>query len=455
METLRSVVCTNHDQSVPKDLINNGSPKCVKFKRIILNSLSRSRVFCFEHGLACDQWSGIQGDVAAKLNHISLIKLKQDDSSFLFSKKAWDLSALAGNLEVLEWLSMHQSRACTGLSAIDNAARGGHFSVIKWLTEKRNCSVGPNSIDFAAEFGHLDIIDYLHSFHRRLILNPADDLQEVLPASELAMDCSASNGHLQVFEWLRENRPELKHTNLALDKAAANGHFTMLKYLHELEDEAEFSSLAMALAAQNGHFEILEWLHVAQGKKKKVCDGNALNYAAANGFLSIVEWLHHNNIGTQCTDTSAVDGALLNGHFQTAEWLSRHRREGFTPIIFAEVATSASTRSFCEKRSECQQLIRATRKQQQEHDEPRRSRNEGCGVSGGKEQEINDYFPEHDSDYTNSSCCNGCSKVQQCLDNIQKNCSYSGRKTKGKQRNRRSRVATSGNRKDHTMITTP
>jgi hypothetical protein len=46
------------------------------------------------------------------------------------------------------------------------------------------------------------------------------------------MDWAAENGHLQVVEWLHENRTEGCTTN-AMDSATHNGHLHVVEWLHE------------------------------------------------------------------------------------------------------------------------------------------------------------------------------------------------------------------------------
>ena len=44
-------------------------------------------------------------------------------------------------------------------------------------------------------------------------------------------------------------------------------------------------------AAISGHLEIIEWLHE---DREEGCTTTAMNWAAGNGHLHVVEWLHEN-----------------------------------------------------------------------------------------------------------------------------------------------------------------
>ncbi|KAL3663272.1 hypothetical protein V7S43_011681 [Phytophthora oleae] len=75
---------------------------------------------------------------------------------------------------------------------MDNAARGGHFEMLKWLHENRTEGYTHAAMDDAAAYGHLDIVKWLHR-HRA-------------QCTTLAMDDAADGNHLRVLRWLFENR---------------------------------------------------------------------------------------------------------------------------------------------------------------------------------------------------------------------------------------------------------
>lgn len=88
------------------------------------------------------------------------------------------------------------------------------------------------------------------------------------------------------------------------DLGARNGHMHIVK-----EVASTFSDQAMVLAAAQGHLEMVQWLHQNRGEGATV---DALDLAATFGRLEVVEWLHENR-KEGCT-TRAMDGAARNNH---------------------------------------------------------------------------------------------------------------------------------------------
>ena len=88
------------------------------------------------------------------------------------------------------------------------------------------------------------------------------------------------------------------------DLGARNGHMHIVK-----EVASTFSDQAMVLAAAQGHLEMVQWLHQNRREGTTV---DALDLAATFGRLEVVKWLHENR-GEGCT-TRAMDGAARNNH---------------------------------------------------------------------------------------------------------------------------------------------
>ncbi len=104
------------------------------------------------------------------------------------------------------------------------------------------------------------------------------------------MDFAASNGHLNIVEWLHTNRKE-GCTSWAMDEAAYNGHLHVVEWLHANRVEG-CTSTAMVCAAENGHLHIVEYLY---NNRAGGCLISAMEQAAKNGHLHVVEWLRAQN----------------------------------------------------------------------------------------------------------------------------------------------------------------
>lgn len=79
-------------------------------------------------------------------------------------------------------------------------------------------------------------------------------------------------------------------TREAMDKAAAGGHLDVLQWLHENRHEG-CSIRAMNHASLHGHLHVVRWLHE---NRREGCTNNAMDNAAKNGHLDIVKFLHEN-----------------------------------------------------------------------------------------------------------------------------------------------------------------
>ncbi|GMF23888.1 unnamed protein product [Phytophthora fragariaefolia] len=75
---------------------------------------------------------------------------------------------------------------------------------------------------------------------------------------EAAMADAASNGHLEVVQYLHEhfNRPA---TNAVVVAAAASGHLNVVRYLHENQSE-RCSTDVIKVALENGHAAVVEFM---------------------------------------------------------------------------------------------------------------------------------------------------------------------------------------------------
>ena len=70
---------------------------------------------------------------------------------------------------------------------------------------------------------------------------------------------ASSNGHVNILEWLKNSRLELKYTSNAIDCASCNGHVNILEWFKNSGLEFKYSQWAIDDASENGHVNILEW----------------------------------------------------------------------------------------------------------------------------------------------------------------------------------------------------
>ena len=101
------------------------------------------------------------------------------------------------------------------------------------------------------------------------------------PLNEWTCSAAATNGHLEVLQWLRVNEccPWNEYT---CSNAAHNGHLEMLQWARA--NGCRWSSMTCANAAHNGHLEVLQWAR-ANG-----CPWN-VNYCLGSRHTHVTDWI--------------------------------------------------------------------------------------------------------------------------------------------------------------------
>ncbi|GMF22467.1 unnamed protein product [Phytophthora lilii] len=248
------------------------------------------------------------------------------------------------------------SSGCTMSSAVSC----GSLDTVRWLFETFRYEVAlfggdPRIIDTAASM----CVKYLHEL--ATMITEQNQIKKrkrgeskswrCPSCTTSAMDQAATYYHIDVVQWLHENRKE-GCTAAAIDGAAANGHFGMVKWLFKHRTEG-CTTKAMDMAAQNGHLDVVRWLHyhVRDGctteamdsaacaghlrgcqwlhtHRSEGCSTKAMDEAARTGDLEMIKWLHYNR--SEGCSTDAMDNAAACGKLEVVKWLHRNRSEGCT-----------------------------------------------------------------------------------------------------------------------------
>lgn len=305
-------------------------------------------------------------------------------------RRALELAAASGDVEMIELLVSEFEPEATITTAVREAAKAGSLEVLQWLASNCSGRVQWTSEEWvaAASAGRLDVLKWLFASCQTRKTSPSDitrlagelieiatqngdlpmlqwiaDVTEAVTSTPVrcptsAMTTAAENGHLELVQWiasrglLRSNIPirmdlvaannhvdvlQYFHANAkgfflprTMDEAARNGHLDAVKWLSSNRSEG-CSRLAMDLAAANGHLTVVQWLHE---NRQEGCSTLAMDAAAANGHFEVVQWLHSNR-GEGCT-TQAMDSAAAYGHLEILLWLHKHRSEGCTPYAMAD-----------------------------------------------------------------------------------------------------------------------
>ncbi|EFA75935.1 hypothetical protein PPL_10509 [Heterostelium album PN500] len=213
-----------------------------------------------------------------------------------------DVACKYGHLEIVRYFleEKPQQESSIGIcstSALSAAASNGHLQVVKYLFEsvKLQWDFDIYSLVTIFEKGYLQVIEYLCS-------NFGNDKLELRVEY---FDAAASNGHLQLVQWIHANRSE-GFTREAINRASEHGHLSLVQFLHENRSEG-CTKDALHMAACNGHLEVVQFLW--ENRTEGFYSGQTLNMVAARQHLHILEYFY-NNTKERCDDSISLIGLV-------------------------------------------------------------------------------------------------------------------------------------------------
>ena len=155
--------------------------------------------------------------------------------------------AQTNKLDLLKWI--REEKKCNwDAGTIHAAARQGNLEMVKYCVAKKcpiNRNINRNACAFAASNGHLEVLKYLRE-------------EAKAPWDWGTAERAAENGHLHILEYLVE-RKYYEYTAYACERAAANGQLDCLKYLRETA-KAPWDLMAVYFAYMNNHPECVQYL---------------------------------------------------------------------------------------------------------------------------------------------------------------------------------------------------
>ncbi|OWY98343.1 hypothetical protein PHMEG_00030911 [Phytophthora megakarya] len=165
-----------------------------------------------------------------------------------------DEAAANGHLEVVQWLHEHQRYY--GPCAMNRAAEGGHLEIVQWLQNKSSEIFYTSTVERAAMNGHLNTIEWMYSHAGCDVLTDKVFFE------------AAYNGHLEVVKWAYAHRQHGHHLKSSrppfMDGLAGCGRLGIIKWMRTVGVPGCFTKEAMDTAASNGHLEMVQWLHTTE-----------------------------------------------------------------------------------------------------------------------------------------------------------------------------------------------
>ena len=264
-------------------------------------------------------------------------------------------AAMNGHLEILMWL---KANGCTWNSkAYTNAAQYRHYEVLKRMRENdaapswdeevcafvaqrgdweilkwargQGCPWDERTLAAAAQGGHLEILKWARE--QGCPWAETGGYSVLTPRAERRYGTGAVKGHLQVVIWAVENGFHV--TREACEYAASNGHLEILNWLKanawpwkEGDDQFEMPYSQhgcpcseqgwCSTASEQDHLDVVKWAieNGCSGHKKK---SQACHHAAQREYLSVLKYLRANE--SPWGEVVLVVAARI-GHLEMFKW---------------------------------------------------------------------------------------------------------------------------------------
>ena len=182
-------------------------------------------------------------NIAAKNNHLDIIKYICENIRLVGNNSAINYAAFGGHLRIIQWLCENRINSDYN-EALNKASENGHFETAKWLYKNKMAIIMENTMDGAASNGHFEILKWLYSIGA--------------PCSENVPNRAVANGHLNIVKWLNENGLIKEKIILTM----CRGYLHIIKYLYE-NNLLEYVYIGnnMTNMVHRGHVEGVIWLH--------------------------------------------------------------------------------------------------------------------------------------------------------------------------------------------------
>ncbi|EFA75943.1 hypothetical protein PPL_10519 [Heterostelium album PN500] len=274
---------------------------------------------------------GCTTDAMDSTNSLGIVEFLHNNRSEGCTTKAFDNAIANGNLQIIQFLHENRTEGYTKES-FNVAVKNGRLDIVKFLLENRTEEIPVTAISTAITHGQLETLKYL--FDKTPLENQVktivdnvifnDDsvqtlqfmIEKSLPfeCTLYAMDNAASVGCLEVIKLL------VRGTREAMTNAAVNGHLEVLQYIHENRTDSGYSDDILERTAKNRQFETFNYLHDNIPDLK--CSIKPMDYFAGYKTTEALEWLNANR--TEGCSSEAYANASRAGLVENIKWLQNN-----------------------------------------------------------------------------------------------------------------------------------
>ena len=211
-----------------------------------------------------------------------------------FDSEVCAVAAAKGNRTVLELGKQNWTD-----NTSRNAAKHGHFEVLKWLLEK-GCATS-DITSSAAEGGHLEILQWLVSSGH--------------PLSDYCGTCAVKGGNLDMIRWLDSKGIECEISDCEI--AVKQDHLEILKWLKNKLNCKQLNFSLMEKATPQSSNELIMW--VSENCEWDSADYNVWSNLADRGYFETLSQILEKHPSYLAWGTIA-ESATSHGHINITKW---------------------------------------------------------------------------------------------------------------------------------------
>ena len=180
---------------------------------------------------------------AAIRGHIDMMNLLH--TSYHYIPPIFFLTAYNGHLDAVKWLTHHCGMSS---SSMYGAAKGGHKHILQWAFVYFRHKIWCEDVilDNAVKGGHLELVKWLRDIHN-------------CPWTEMTFYYAVESGSLDMVKYIDTHQCELFYFHDVFGVAAERGHLHILQYLHSKHVWWDYE-LIYKRAEIGGHQHVIQWL---------------------------------------------------------------------------------------------------------------------------------------------------------------------------------------------------
>jgi hypothetical protein len=263
-------------------------------------------------------WDGVISIVHHQIKYMnSLEKFKWavNENIIPINERIFFVSALNGNLRILQWLRSHP-RFHQLLGEAGEWARGssaaaaycGDINMLTWLhTQVPSCQWGYIPCCLAAYKGHFETLKWLRSSD-----------ESPCPWNHKVCNSAAAGGHLEILKWLIEKNCPVDYISCG-NTAAKHGYIDILKWLHSMNQLDSHMSMHIH-CAEGGHIDIMKWLLSIYPINIDNYDTRVCVNASSNGHLGMLQYLRSLDTPVPWNEEICYHAIRCN-HLHVLKWL--------------------------------------------------------------------------------------------------------------------------------------